>query len=83
MKITIKPKEKVEEVITYDNLKPGTVFEYRTGVIALKLDHGEAVLLKHTIEGLDYFDVAVGYKTSPIRKILGHVDEIIVVPDDS
>lgn len=83
MKITIRPKkEVVEKKITLNEIKPGAIFEYDGGVVALKVRYNEVVLLKYT-QGDDWFELADGYKTEPVKRILGRLDEIIVVEDES
>ena len=82
MKITVKPKpEDKDKTINYDDIEPGMVFEYKGGCRALKLIRNGAVLLTHS--GLNatmgWLDIAVGFKIRPIKRILGRLDEIIVV----
>jgi len=80
MKITIK--EKSSDVITFNNIKPGMVYEIRCGVTLLKLAGNEAVVLNYS-NGQDWLEVASSgkgnFRGEPATKILGKIDEIVVV----
>ena len=80
MKITIKPKIKIEEKITFDDIEPGVVFEYNNGAIVLMLDDNETALLKYS-NGDDWFTLDDQSMKHHGTKILGRLDEIIVVEE--
>lgn len=81
MKITVKSKESVKEKIVIGDIKPGIVFEYDDGTIGLKLQYREVILLKYSMNDNDWLDLAEGYKDGLVKRILGRLDEIIVVPE--
>lgn len=80
LKIIVKPEKVAKREITLEDIKPGTVFEYDSRVVGLKLKNGEVALLKYS-NGNDWFDLAIGYKTESIKRILGYLNEIIVVKE--
>lgn len=82
MKITIRPKENVKEKISIDDIEPGEVFEYGNGAIGLKLCEGNAVVLKFSYGG-DWFVLSDHSMEYHGMKILGKIDEIIVVENDN
>lgn len=76
MKITMA-QTKLSKMPTIQKMETGTVFEFVDGVIALKLTNEQVLLLTYT-SGNTYLDVAKGYLTKPIKKILGQIAEIVV-----
>lgn len=79
MKITVKPEKVVEKVISLDEIEPGTVFEYDDATIGFKLVGKEIVLLKFEADGDDWLELADVYKDRSVKRILGTIDEIVVV----
>lgn len=77
MKITVRSKKQDSKILLAD-LKPGTVFEYDDGTIALRGDYPDEVFLLQYNEGDDWFGVAKNYLSRPIKKILGQIIEVIV-----
>lgn len=69
------PKKEVKEIV-FNDIKPGTVFEYEDGTVALKLQYNEAALL--ALENGTWFELALGYKAKPIVKILGTLTGITI-----
>jgi len=80
MKITIRSKENIEEKISIDDIEPGIVFQYGNGVTALKLENEYVALLKYSY-GNDWFEIDNGSMNHHGVKILGRLDEIIVVEE--
>jgi len=83
MKITIKEKVgKQTPKIKLADLKPGTVFEYEDGAVGLKgVEMGEIFLLTYSdSDRTNWLTIADGYKTEPIKKVLGTIEEVIVSP---
>jgi len=86
MKITIKEKEQVQsKTFSLINLEPGTIIQFAiaNSPIGLVISNGtggkDIVLLCHTV-GDDWFEIARGWKTMPIAKVLGKLTEIVVEP---
>jgi len=75
LKVTVKPKE--EEVVQVSELKPGTVFKFGNGVVALKLCIGKVLLLRFS-NGENWFDIHDGSLNQYGATVLGHLVEIIV-----
>ena len=88
MKITIKEKEQVQsKTFSLINLEPGTIIQFAiaNSPIGLVISNGtggkDIVLLYHNVEVEDdWFEIAVGWKTMPITKVLGKLTEIVVEP---
>ena len=83
MKVTVKPKtQKENQKVPFDEIPVGYVYvaKYTNGPIALKLNCGEAVLLRHydDLPGSDFFEIAAGFKGEPAIKVLGKLTELIV-----
>lgn len=76
MKITILPI-KLTQMPIISEMKTGTVFEFEDGVSALKLSEGQVLLLNYRT-GETYLDLAKGYLSVPIKKILGQIVEVVV-----
>jgi len=89
MRITIKEKKSIQsKPVKLQDLKPGTIIQFDisqspTGlVISGDKDGNDIALLCHdhdTDDG-DWFQIAMGWKTMPIAKVLGKLTEIIVEP---
>jgi len=79
LKITVRPKEKVENKMSVSDIAPGMVFEYGNGVIGLKLCCFKNVALLKYSSGSDWFKISDGSMDYHGAKILGRLDEIIVV----
>jgi len=81
MKITVKAKEITNESLKIKDLKPGTVFKYFDGAIGLRGCASDVVfLLGYTLD-TNWLEIADGYLTFPIEKVLGQIEEIIVNPN--
>lgn len=81
LKITVKSEERIEDKITLDDIKPGMVFEYGDGgPTSLKLRNGKVVLLTYST-GHNWFDLSDESMNYRNIKILGRLDEIIVVKE--
>lgn len=87
MKITeVKNKAKVQETIDWRKLDLGTVIEFMTGAKAVVMrdandrDRQGLLLLVHGggANNLDYYETASGYKSVPVARIIGKIEEIIV-----
>jgi len=76
MKITKREPKELEK--SFKKIEPGTIFKYEDGVVALKIDGNEAVLLNYLADKSDRFELAKGYKTFAIKRILGKLVEIVV-----
>ena len=82
MEIEIIPKKEQEErKIPFKAIPAGTVYEAIAGILLLKLENGEAVLLNYGINTRDFGDrlvLAKGFKNYPAIKILGRLKKITV-----
>ena len=74
MKVTVNTKK---ENLSINEMETGTVFEYKDGSIGLKLCTEGVLLLSYTGGNL-WLDLAKGYLTMPVEKVLGQLTEIIV-----
>lgn len=79
MRITVKPRKGSEKSKNIEDLKPGTVFKFGNGVIALKLNDNAVLSLKFSSrrDWLQLSDGSMDYHG--VSEILGCLDEIIVV----
>jgi len=77
MKVTVKSTPQKKAKIRFEDVKPGEVFEYEDGVVALKLKSNEAVLLAFN-DGAFWLGTALARKSESVKKILGILTEIIV-----
>ena len=59
MEIISVPKEKKEKVVVFEDLKPGTAFEFENGIKAIKGENDEYFVLTHS-SGKDWFVVGDG-----------------------
>ena len=78
MKVTIEPKVEAPKKCTKDvDLEVGTVFEYRGGVVAVRIKNNRVLLLNRP-DGNNYLELAQGYLGCTIEKILGKLTGITV-----
>ena len=78
MKITVRRKNpEKKKAINPVDISTGTIFEFDDKTIGLKL-HNEEIVLLNYVDGSTWCELASGYKTEPVTKILGRLSEIIV-----
>ena len=89
MRITVKEKEQVElKTFNLVDLEPGTIIQFAISdspvglVISNGMGDNNIVLLCHYADKVnnDWFEIARGWKTMPITKILGKLTGITVEP---
>ena len=86
MKVTIKKSTEPKQLLRLEDIEFGSIIEFDTndspiGLVISSIDDSRDIaLLKHSIDGLDWFQLAAGWKTQPIKRILGKLTEIIVEP---
>ena len=86
MKITeVKNEAKVQETIDWGSLDLGMVIEFETGVKAVVIrdandqDRRGLLLLTHgDADNTNYYETASGYKSVPVTRVIGKIEEIIV-----
>ena len=84
MRITVKEKQDQDQDknmnVPFEKIPAGYVYiaGNNHGPVALKLNNSEAVLLSFCRYGIDWFNMAIGFRNEPAYKILGKLTEIIV-----
>jgi hypothetical protein len=85
MKITIKESAQKQKEIKLENLEPGTIIgfgeDHPIGLVVDKINGKKEIVLLVYCDGSNWFEIMKGYKTYPIKKILGKITEIIVDPN--
>jgi hypothetical protein len=81
MKVTVIEKER--KSINWRELPLGTVVEFVDGVQAVVVNDkdgkdGKGMLLLNYRDGSDFLDIAAGYKTEPVAKIVGKLTGVTV-----
>lgn len=77
MKITIKDQEQKE--IRLEDLRPGTIFQYKDGAVGLRGKEIEDTFLLRDEDGEDWFAPAIYHFDKQVERVIGKIDEIIVV----
>ena len=86
MRIIIKEKKSVQlKTFSFVDLEPGTVIQFAifdspTGLVISNGTDGKDIVLLCHIPEHDWFEIARGWKTMPIAKVLGKLTEIVVEP---
>jgi hypothetical protein len=85
MKITIKESVQKQKKIKLEELEPGTIIEFDVidspSGLVFDSTKGKEILLLTLAPDIPWFEIAMGWKTMPIRKILGKLTEIVVDPN--
>lgn len=81
LKVIVKEKKLKQNILTDKDARPGYVFQYKNGPIALKLDYNQIMFLTYS-SGRNWLELArdKSFQNDSV-KILGKLTEIVVDPN--